>query len=77
MAKQDVIANVQPGPFQRLKEFMTEVRSEMKKVTWPTKEDLKVSTKVTMFLLGVMAVITFFFDQIFGNLIILLLGMAS
>ena len=60
MAKQDVAASVQPGVVQRLTEFITEVRSEMKKVTWPSKEDLKVSTKVTMLLLVIMAAITSF-----------------
>lgn len=77
MAKQDVAASVQPGVVQRLTEFITEVRSEMKKVTWPSKEDLKVSTKVTMLLLVIMAAITFLFDQVFGNLILFLLKLAS
>ncbi|MCX8054330.1 MAG: preprotein translocase subunit SecE [Ignavibacteria bacterium] len=41
----------------KIKKFVNEVVAEMKKVSWPTKEQLKESTKVVI---GVTLVITVF-----------------
>lgn len=41
----------------KIKKFVNEVVAEMKKVSWPTKEQLKESTKVVI---GVTLVITLF-----------------
>ena len=77
MAKQAAATEANPGPIRRLQDFLQGVRTELGKVTWPTKEDLKVSTKVTMYLLGIMAGITFLFDKIFQVAVLLLLNIAS
>ena len=61
----------------RLMQFLAEVRLELDKVTWPGKEDLRVSTKVTMYMLGIMASITFVFDRIFQMVVVLLLRLAG
>jgi preprotein translocase subunit SecE len=34
--------------WQRLKQFFREVRSEIRKVTWPTREEVKVLTIVVL-----------------------------
>jgi preprotein translocase SecE subunit len=71
-------AAANPGVFARLRTFMEEVHTEMtRKVTWPTREDLKSSTQVTLILLGVMAVIIFFYDKIFEIVVLGLLGLFS
>lgn len=36
------------GFFQRIKIFIGQVRTEMEKVTWPTKEDIKTYTIVVL-----------------------------
>ncbi len=77
MAKQTTVTEAKPGPFERLKNFVEEVRTELNKVTWPTFEDLQVSTKVTMFLLGVMAIIIFAYDQVFQLLVLMLLKLTT
>ena len=70
-------ADVKPGIIDRLVDFVRDTYSELKKVTWPTMEDLKVSTKVTMFMLLVMAAITFGFDKVFELSIFTLLHLVS
>jgi preprotein translocase subunit SecE len=49
----------------RVKEFFQDVRTEMKKVTWPSKEELKTSTSVVLFLLGIVAGIIYAYDWAF------------
>ncbi len=61
--------------YNKVKNFILEVKSELEKVTWPTIDDLKVSTKVTMILLGIMAGIIFVFDIVFAQLMYLILGL--
>lgn len=74
MAKQVVVAEQKLGWFGKIKLFLEEVQVEMKKVTWPTVEDLKVSTKVTMYMLLVMAALIFVYDQVFQRLVLFLLN---
>ncbi len=77
MAKQMSVAEAKPGIFQRVQTFFDDIIGELKKVTWPTREDLMASTKVTMFLLLIMAVIVFVYDRFFGALVMLILRFAS
>ena len=77
MAKQLTAAEGKLPFFQRIKVFIEEVKTEMSKVTWPSAEDLRVSTKVTLFLLGVMAAIIFGFDQIFQFVVLTLLKLTT
>lgn len=65
MAKQATAATARPGLVARLNEFYLEIRAEMKKVAWPTKEDLKSSTSVVIFVLVALAIIIGVFDKIF------------
>ncbi|MBW7866376.1 MAG: preprotein translocase subunit SecE [Candidatus Hydrogenedentes bacterium] len=77
MAKQTVVENKKPGFFATVQEFYEDVMAELKKVTWPTRADLMASTKVTLFLIVVMAITTFLFDTVLGGAIMALLSMAS
>lgn len=65
------------GPIARVQVFYEEVMAEMGKVTWPTLDDLKVSTKVTMFLLLAMAGVVFLFDKVFEQFVLMLLNLAG
>ncbi len=65
------------GIVGRLRTFFEEVMYELKKVTWPTMEDLKVSTKVTLFLLGAMAFIVLVYDKVFEFVVFRLLEWAG
>jgi preprotein translocase SecE subunit len=77
MAKPVNAAEPQPGLVTRVTNFYEEVRAEMDKVTWPTLADLKVSTQVTLYMLGIMAAITFVFDQVFQQVMLFLLRLAA
>ncbi|MBI1318934.1 MAG: preprotein translocase subunit SecE [Candidatus Hydrogenedens sp.] len=77
MAKQAAVADARPNPFQRLMAFIEEVRQELDKVTWPTMDDLKVSTKVCMFMLLGMAATIFIFDRVFNFIVLNLLSLAG
>lgn len=77
MAKQIAAAEGKPNLIQRLRDFYEEVMSEMRKVTWPTRPDLITSTKVTLFLIAVMTIIMFAYDNVLGATVMLLLSIAS
>jgi len=77
MAKQVVTAEATPSFVQRVQNFFEDIINELKKVTWPTKEDLMASTKVTLFMLLVMGVVIFFLDRIFAFLVMLILNFVS
>jgi len=63
-------------PYHKVRDFILEIQAEMLKVTWPSKEDLQVSTKVVVMLLVVMAALVYVADQVFAKLIygLLILG---
>lgn len=77
MAKQAVAVETKPGPLQKAQDFFLEVRQELEKVTWPTVEDVKVSTRVCMYLLLAMIVVVYGFDFVFNNVVLALLKLAS
>lgn len=71
MAKQDVAAvDSKPGLVSRVKEFYHEVVAEMKKVTWPTKEELKGNTQVVLLVLALTGAIIYVYDIVFQYLVI-------
>lgn len=69
MAKQ-VQQIVKLGVVARSKAYLQDVRSEMGKVTWPTREDLKASTTVVMIFLALLATIIGSMDQVFQRLVL-------
>jgi len=77
MAKQAVAAEEKPGIIGRITNYYGEVRTEMDKVTWPTREDLQLNTRVCLMLLVAMAGIIFLFDQVFQLVVLFLLGLGN
>ena len=63
--------------YHRVRDFILEIQSEMLKVTWPTKEDLNISTRVVVILLVVMSIFTYFADRIFSLVVWGLLTLGS
>jgi preprotein translocase subunit SecE len=43
--------------------FFTDVVKEMKKVTWPTKEELKESTMIVIVVCIILAIFTYIIDM--------------
>ena len=77
MAKQSAAVEEKPNLIQRLRDFYEEVMAEMRKVTWPTRPDLITSTKVTLFLIAVLTILMFGYDNLLGATGMLLLSIAS
>ncbi|MFP6729878.1 MAG: preprotein translocase subunit SecE [Alphaproteobacteria bacterium] len=55
-------------------EFVTQVRQETAKVTWPTRKETVVTTIMVFVMVAVMAVFFFFVDQILAFGVRLILG---
>jgi len=58
-------------------EFVTQVRQETAKVTWPTRKETVVTTGMVFVMVAVMAVFFFFVDQILAFGVRLVLGFGS
>ncbi len=58
----------------KLSEFLTNVKAEIKKVTWPSKKDTYASTTVVIALVLLCAVFLGGVDMILSRLIRLILG---
>jgi len=55
-----------PGPIQKISRYLQEVRVELRKTTWPSKEDLISSTKVVLGTVIVVGVYVWLMDVILG-----------
>jgi len=53
----------------KIKEFINNVRSEMKRVTWPTKEQLMGSTVIVMIVWIMLSVYVFTADRILQSIV--------
>ena len=60
--------------FKKVTDFFAEVKVEMKKVTWPTREELVESTKLVIVASVVVTVFIGVVDNILSAIIKLLLG---
>ncbi len=59
--------NERMGIIARTKKYFHGVKSELKKVTWPNKKDLKNYTLIVLGVSLVVAVITGIFDVLFSQ----------
>jgi preprotein translocase subunit SecE len=55
--------------FEKLKNYLAETRVELKKVTWPTKEELKEATRVVVVASILLTIFIGIIDQILSNII--------
>lgn len=59
--------------FEKIVNYIKKVYIEMRKVTWPTRNDLVNSTIVVIIISAIVAVIIFALDTIFANMLSLIL----
>ena len=60
--------------FEKIRKFLSEIVAEMKKVTWPTREELKESTKLVIIATFVVTLFVGLIDQLLSLIIRRLLG---
>ena len=60
--------------FEKIRKFFSEIVAELKKVTWPTREELKESTKLVIIATFVVTLFVGLVDQLLSLLIRRLLG---
>ena len=75
MAKQLQAAAPTPNIVMRLVVYLQEVRAELDKVTWPSRDDLKAHTLVVMFFLALLAVSIGAMDVGFQRLVLTLFSL--
>jgi preprotein translocase subunit SecE len=59
---------------EKIKRFFSETRAEMRKVTWPTRDELKESTKIVIVATFVVTIFIGIIDQVLSLLVKRLLG---
>jgi len=59
---------------ERIKLFISETRTELKKVTWPTREELKESTRVVIISTFIVTIFVGIVDQVLSRIIRLVFG---
>ncbi|MEO0190478.1 MAG: preprotein translocase subunit SecE [candidate division WOR-3 bacterium] len=55
--------------FKKIVDYLKDIYREMRKVTWPTRNELASSTLVVIVISAVVALIIFVFDRIFALLL--------
>lgn len=60
--------------FEKIRKLLSEIVAEMKKVTWPNREELKESTKLVIIATFVVTLFVGLIDQLLSLLIRRLLG---
>ena len=58
----------------RVTKYFRELKSELKKVVWPSKEDTKTNTVVVLVTVAIAAVVMIALDAIFGGILGLIIG---
>ena len=58
----------------RVSKFFRDSKSELKKVVWPSKEDVKTNTIVVLVTVAIAAVVMIALDAIFGGILGLIIG---
>ena len=58
----------------RVSKFFRDTKSELKKVVWPSKADVKTNTIVVLVTVAVAAVVMILLDAIFGGILGLIIG---
>ena len=59
---------------KRISRWFREMKSELKKVVWPSKEDTKTNTVVVLVTVAIAAVVMIALDAIFGGILGLIIG---
>ena len=54
---------VKAGPLQAISDYVRDVRVEMSKVTWPTRDELRESTLVVLVMVAISTLFIFIVDR--------------
>ena len=75
-AKKDKKADkkAKPSLFARVGKWLKDMKSELKKVVWPSKQDVKTNTIVVLVTVAIAAVVMILLDAIFGGILGLIIG---
>ena len=60
--------------FGRITKYFRDTKSELKKVVWPSKADVKTNTIVVLVTVAIAAVVMIALDAIFGGVLGLIIG---
>jgi len=60
--------------FKKIVKFISDVKVEMNKVSWPTKDELLNSTYIVIILSALLSLFIFGVDTLLNNMVKLLLG---
>lgn len=60
--------------FGRIGKYFKDTKSELKKVVWPSKKDVKTNTVTVIIVVAIAAVVLILLDLIFGGVIHLMIG---
>jgi len=55
--------------FDRIRKYVSEVRIEATKVSWPSRDEVKESTVVVLVAVSIIAVFVYFVDLLIGRLV--------
>ena len=58
----------------RVSKFFRDTKSELKKVVWPSKADVKTNTIVVLVTVAIAAVVMIALDAVFGGILGLIIG---
>ena len=68
--------DAKPGFFKRVAKWFREMRSELKKVVWPTGKQLSNNTLVSVVVMLASAIVLWGFDALASGLVHALIGLA-
>ena len=77
VSKKAKAAPKKPGLFSRFKNYLHNVRLEIKRATWPTRDEIFRMSLVVVGALIFFGVLIFFLDWIFTNLLVQYAGLAE
>mgnify|MGYP000833773784 CR=1 FL=1 len=60
--------------FKGIGKYFKDTKSELKKVVWPSKADIKTNTVVVLVTVAIAAVVMIALDAIFGGILGLIIG---
>ena len=60
--------------WKKIAKWWREMKSELKKVVWPSKADVKTNTIVVLVTVAIAAVVMILLDAIFGGILGLIIG---
>lgn len=55
------------GPMNSLTKYYKDIRSEFKKITWPSKKEVSKSFKTVLVVVAIFTLVLWLYDTVFGT----------